>query len=71
MFGESISYEYLESENMHLFETKDGDIWVCSFCAKESAEEKVNSGEWEWIFDKEEPTLRCSICKGPDFEFDD
>jgi len=56
--------------SMHLFETKDGDRWVCAYCRKEQRQ-MLESEEWEYIFDKDDPVLRCSICGHPDFEVED
>lgn len=55
---------------MHLFETKEGDKWVCITCGKEETK-MIEELDWEWIFDKDDPTLRCSLCKRSDFDFDD
>jgi len=55
---------------MHLFETKEGDVWVCVTCGEKESKMIVEQ-DWEWIFDKDDPMLRCSICKGPDFDYDD
>ncbi len=55
---------------MHLFETKEGDKWVCITCGQEQAD-MIEEKKWEWIFDKDDQTLRCSLCKGPDHDFDD
>ena len=55
---------------MHLFETEDGDIWVCVNCGRER-EAEIRAKDWEYIFDKDDPTLRCHLCKGPDFEVED
>lgn len=55
---------------MHLFETKEGDKWVCMTCRSEQ-EDRIEQDQWEWIFDKYDPLLRCSICGHPDYEIDD
>jgi len=55
---------------MHLFETENGDRWVCSLCASEE-EEMIKEKKWVYIFDRHEPTLRCSLCKHPDIDYDD
>jgi len=55
---------------MHLFETKDGDKWVCAYCRKEQ-QQLLEDEKWEYLFDKEEPMLRCSLCGHPDFEVED
>ncbi len=55
---------------MHLYETDQGDKWICPTCLKEEAE-MIESKKWEWIFDKNDPVLRCSLCKRPDFDYDD
>ena len=55
---------------MHLFETKEGDKWVCITCRDERAE-TIEHDLWEWIFERQDPTLRCSICGHPDYEIED
>lgn len=55
---------------MHLFETKDGDRWVCITCAQER-EEMIKEQGWEWIFDKPDQVLRCSLCNRPDYDIED
>ena len=55
---------------MHLFESKDGDRWVCEYCAREEAEMIKNEG-WEHIFDRDEQDLICSMCGNPQFTHDD
>ena len=52
---------------MHLFETEDGDIWVCIACGRER-EEEIKAKDWEYIFDRDDPELRCKLCGGPDYE---
>lgn len=54
-------------DNMHLFETEDGDIWVCVNCGRDH-EEEIKNKDWEYIFDRDDPELRCKLCGGPDFE---
>jgi hypothetical protein len=53
---------------MHLFETKEGDKWVCAICRNEQSEVIEH---WEWIFDKHDPELRCALCGHPDYEIED
>lgn len=55
---------------MHLYETKDGDIWICINCQTKETE-MIEELNWEWIFEKDDATLRCALCKGPDFDFED
>ena len=55
---------------MHLFETEDGDIWVCVTCGRER-EEEIRAKSWEYIFDRDDPVLRCKLCGGPDYEIED
>ncbi len=55
---------------MHLFETEEGDRWVCITCGVEEAP-MIEEKKWEWIFDKNDQTLRCSLCGGPDYDFED
>ncbi len=54
---------------MHLFETDEGDIWVCVTCGRER-EQEIISLKWEYIFDKDDPELRCKLCSRPDYEID-
>lgn len=60
----------LKGKHMHLFETEDGDIWVCVTCGRER-EEEIRAKNWEYIFDRDDPVLRCKLCGGPDFEVED
>lgn len=55
---------------MHLFETEEGDKWVCIVCGEEK-QEMILEKNWEWIFDKEDQTLRCSLCGHGDYEVED
>jgi len=55
---------------MHLFETDEGDKWVCIWCGKEKYDEIIEN-KWEHIFDKEDPTLRCFFCNKGDYNFDE
>ncbi len=59
-----------EKREMHLFETEEGDIWVCIVCGRER-EEEIKAKNWEYIFDRDDPVLRCKLCGGPDYEVDD
>ena len=61
---------FLRGVQMHLFETEEGDRWVCVSCRNEKAE-RIEHDQWEWIFDKHDPVLRCSICGHPDYEVED
>ncbi|MBC8208093.1 MAG: hypothetical protein H8E79_02860 [Desulfobulbaceae bacterium] len=54
---------------MYLFDTESGDQWVCITCARVEAEEIKEKG-WEMVMEKDEPMLRCSLCKGPDYEME-
>jgi hypothetical protein len=55
---------------MHLFETKDGDKWVCISCGVEE-QKMIEEKGWEWIFDRQDQTLRCSLCGHSDYDFED
>lgn len=55
---------------MHLFETEKGDIWVCVHCGRQR-EQEIKAKKWEYIFDKDDPELRCQLCGGPDYEIED
>ena len=55
---------------MHLFETPNGDRWVCITCGS-TEKEMIEEKRWEYIFDKHDQTLRCSICGHPDYDYDD
>jgi len=63
-------YIFLKECVMHLFETEDGDIWICVTCGREK-EAEIRAKDWEYIFDRDDPTLRCHLCKGPDYEIED
>ncbi|GAB6191746.1 hypothetical protein JCM39068_14950 [Desulfocastanea catecholica] len=55
---------------MHLFETEDGDKWVCVTCGVEE-EPMIREKNWRWCFDKHDQTLRCSLCGHPDYDIED
>ncbi len=55
---------------MYLFETAEGDKWVCVNCVQEK-EQEILQKRWEFIFEKNEPELRCGICGHGDFDFED
>ncbi len=55
---------------MHLFETETGDQWVCITCIKEQ-EEMIQEKQWEWILERPDQVLRCSLCGHPDYDFED
>jgi rubredoxin len=55
---------------MYLFETIDGDKWVCITCGREQVR-MIEDEKWEYIFDKDDPTLRCSLCGQGDYEVED
>jgi rubredoxin len=55
---------------MHLFETEEGDRWVCISCGKEHVQ-LIKEKNWEYIFDKDNPMLRCSFCAQGDYEIED
>jgi ribosomal protein L37E len=55
---------------MHLFETEEGDKWVCVTCGIEQ-ENQINEKKWVWCFDKDDLTLRCSLCGHADYEIED
>jgi rubredoxin len=55
---------------MHLFETEKGDRWICPICRKEQ-EAVIKEKEWEYIFDSDDPVLRCSICAKGEYDYDD
>lgn len=60
----------IEVTGMHLFETAEGDKWVCITCGVEQ-EEMITAQQWQWIFDRHDQTIRCSLCGHPDYEIDD
>jgi rubrerythrin len=60
----------MRSKPMHLFETEDGDKWICINCGVE-AEPMITEKGWEWIFDRNDQTLRCSLCGHSDYDFED
>ena len=51
---------------MQLFETPKGDRWVCNECALEK-DQTIKDEKWEYIFDRNEQDLICSICGEPEF----
>ncbi len=55
---------------MHLFETENGDKWVCVACGQEKVEYIKEKG-WEYIFDRDDPVLRCVLCGNGDFDYED
>jgi hypothetical protein len=55
---------------MHLFETAEGDKWVCITCAIEE-EAAIKEKHWQWILDQPDQTLRCTLCGHPDYDFED
>lgn len=55
---------------MHLFETDEGDKWVCITCGQEQAQ-LIEEKKWEYLFDKDSPMLRCSFCGQGDYEIED
>lgn len=55
---------------MHLYETSSGDRWVCRYCAQQEAE-MITRERWEYIFDRDEQDLICSVCHKPEFVPDD
>ncbi|WP_163340619.1 hypothetical protein [Desulfopila sp. IMCC35008] len=55
---------------MHLFETEKGDKWICPFCVKEQ-EEKIKEYKWEYIFDSDDPVLRCFLCGKGEYDYED
>ncbi|BCL60850.1 hypothetical protein [Desulfomarina profundi] len=55
---------------MHLYETEEGDKWVCITCGVEE-ESMIREKKWEWIFDRDDPTLRCALCRRPDYDYED
>ena len=48
----------------------EGDRWVCEYCAREEADMLKSEG-WEYIFDRNEQDLICSICHNPEFTPED
>lgn len=66
----SVKSVFSEGDIMHLFETEDGDIWVCVNCGRDR-EEEIRAKNWEYIFDKDDPVLRCKLCGGPDYDMED
>ena len=55
---------------MELFGTMKGDKWVCVTCRYEQAE-RIEMERWEWMLERHDQTLRCSICRKADYEFED
>lgn len=55
---------------MYLFATEKGDRWVCILCGEEQ-QEMIKDKNWEFIFTRDDQTLRCSLCGKGDFDPDD
>lgn len=55
---------------MFLFETEKGDKWVCKYCCVEK-EEFIKEQNWRYILDDDDPTLRCSLCRHGEYDYDD
>jgi len=55
---------------MFLFETEKGDKWVCIHCVQEQ-EDMIKEKSWEYILEDDDPTLRCSLCKQGEFDYED
>lgn len=55
---------------MFLFETEEGDKWVCKFCCQEQ-EESIKEKKWEFIFNNDDPVLRCALCGQGEFDYED
>jgi len=51
---------------MHLYESKEGDRWVCRHCVLEEAD-MIKAENWEYIFERNEQDLICSLCGEPEF----
>jgi hypothetical protein len=43
---------------------------VCITCGVEE-ESMIKEKKWEWFFDRGDQNLRCSLCNGPDYDFED
>ena len=50
---------------MHLFETENGDKWVCRYCVQEE-EKMIKEKGWEYIFDRDDTYLLGSLCGKPE-----
>ena len=55
---------------MQLWETKNGDKWLCAECKAEIEDQVVREG-WRMVFDRLDPMLRCAICGHCDIEIED
>ena len=43
-------------------------IWGCINCRRE---EEIRAKNWEYVFDKDDPVLRCKLFGGPDYDMED
>lgn len=55
---------------MFLFETEKGDKWICGYCVREE-ENMIKEKKWEYIFDSDDPVLRCAICGNGEYDYED
>ena len=55
---------------MHLYETNEGDRWVCQYCAREERD-MIAEKSWEYIFERDEQDLICHLCGKPEYTPDD
>ena len=55
---------------MQLFDTPNGDKWICEECKAEINEQVINE-KWRMVFDRLDPMLRCAICGHSDIEIED
>lgn len=53
---------------MNLFETEEGDKWVCMTCTHEK-EQEIKEKNWEYIFDSDDPVLRCALCGHGEYDY--
>jgi len=55
---------------MQLWDTPNGDKWLCEEC-KAEIKEQISKEEWRMVFDRLDPMLRCAICGHCDIEIED
>lgn len=55
---------------MELWETDEGDRWICVHCQKDIKQEPDKAG-WRKVLERDDPELRCFQCGHGEFDFED
>ena len=55
---------------MQLWETDNGDKWLCADCLDE-LKDRSKKGSWRMVFDRLDPELRCAHCGLGDVDVED